>query len=305
MAGPCSPHAGSVHLSGCSDRAGSRRQAACEQGWGALFSLEWVGEAASPNWGACPPPLHRWTSRLQQSAPGAAAGPSRSKPWPWGRLPRHPLLSSQHLWRLRARTQAWGPLSGPCGHPRHGLGLPCPACLLPGSAWVPISRRGGGCGTHRPYLGCLSVSPQKALWGLAGWPCMYLSYILPHMGQTGVPRPEGQPDFLPLRPKHHRSNGGHSPELRVGFHTQPSSSTRRLGRGGLSEPPGSWAGVAHGGSRAWGRGAALSALEEVAGGPMGTPAEREAGQAVGLPPQALGPHQDPSSGPLRGTVSCS
>lgn len=144
MAGPCPPHAGSVRLSGCSDRAGSRRQAACEQGWGALFSLEWVGEAASPNWGACPPPLHRWTSRLQQSAPGAAAGPSRSKPWPWGRLPRHPLPSSQHLWRLRARTQAWGPLSGPCGRPRHGLGLPCPACLLPGSAWVPVARRGGG-----------------------------------------------------------------------------------------------------------------------------------------------------------------
>lgn len=182
---------------------------------------------------------------------------------------------------------------------------PALPCLSP--PWVCLGPRfqAGGCGTHKPYLGCLSVSPQKALWGLAGWPCMYLSYILPHMGQTGVPRPEGQPDFLPLRPKHHRSNGGHSPELRVGFHTQPSSSTRRLGRGGLSEPPGSWAGVAHGGSRAWGRGAALPAFEEVAGGPMGTPAEREAGQAVGLPPQALGPHQDPSSGPLRGTVSCS
>lgn len=123
-----------------------------------------------------------------------------------------------------------------------------------------------------------------------------------------MPSPGGQPDPLPLRPKHHISNGGHSLELRRGFLTQPSSSTRRLERGGLSEPPspGSWAEVAHGESRAWERGAALLALEEVAGGLVGTPAEQEAGQAGRPPPpQALGPHQDPSSGPLRGTVSCS
>lgn len=92
--------------------------------------------------GACPPLFHWWTSCPWHSAPGTAAGPSRSKLRPRGQLLHRPLPSSQHLWRLRARTQAWGPLSGPRGHPWHGLGLPCPACLLLGSAWVPVSRWG-------------------------------------------------------------------------------------------------------------------------------------------------------------------
>lgn len=109
---------------------------------GSLFSLEWVGEAASPKWGACPPPFHWGTCCPQRSVLETAVGPSCSKLWPRGPLPRCSLPSSQHLWRLRARTQAWGPLSGPRGLPWRGLGLPCPACLLRGSAWVPVSRRG-------------------------------------------------------------------------------------------------------------------------------------------------------------------
>lgn len=149
-----------------------------------------------------------------------------------------------------------GPLSRAHGHPVwHGLGLPCPACLLPGSTWVLVSRPGvwSPQALSKLFLGLPSGRPRGSTRAR-----LHVPVLLPAIRGTdqvpGCPALDASLTTCHSVPTTTQAMwGARVSELRRGSHTQPSSSTHWLGRGGLSEPPslGSWGSVAHGVSGAW------------------------------------------------------
>lgn len=227
-----------------------------------------------------PPPLRRRTV-CPRGRRGMAAGPSCSK--------RGLRIGSSQS-RARpvhlAETKAQGPglalrAGAWASFDWQRLGPPSPACLLPG-LWLP----GRGCGAHRPCLGCPLASPQKRpgpahLPSCRTWEQVSARVLAPRARLT--PSTRSQPPRKQWWPQSGAERGARP---------QP-------------RPVAAWSQV----SRAWERGAAHGTCQEVAhrvpllrgrGGQAGG-----RGGPPGFPSQAPGPHQDPSSGLLRGTVSCS
>lgn len=153
------------------------------------------------------------------------ACPSHWKLWPQELL-RQLLPGSASLGREGARP-APGSWDGLLGHDRAstvglicsaGLGLPCPACRLPGSPPRVLDLRLGE-GPHRPCPGCPPSSRRKPPG--------------PAYSSAASCRTRDRPSTWP-------DPGlvlSVTPAMWPPPQTQPKSSTRRLRRGGLGEPP--------------------------------------------------------------------
>lgn len=170
-----------------------------------------------------------------------------------------------------------------------GLGLPCPAYLLYESPWVLDLRLGKG--LHRPCPGC-PPSPRRQPLGPAHSPAASWPYV----GQTaGLALSVTPVMWAPW-----------SQSRELPPDTQPKSSTCRLGRGSLGEPPSPGQGAARptGCQGPGGAGPRPPAFERW---PRPGGAVLDGGRASRRPPLsgALCPHHEPSSGPPWGTVSCS
>lgn len=138
-----------------------------------------------------------------------------------------------------------------------GLGLPCPACHLPGSNWaLDLRLRVGSPQTLSGPVLC----PRS---GRLPGGCTQLGCFLAGHGTNPMPRMAGLTPTTVSRGSCKRRGGGHHLRGPQRAPAWPNSSTRWLGTGGLGGPPSPGL-RAHWVSRASESWAALSGLREVA-----------------------------------------
>lgn len=276
-----------VRSPSCSEGGGCGCGCGCRRGWGGPLLSGMGRRSCQSTVGGRPPPFHRWTSRpsaaLGDSGPVPPARSAASGPAPHGPRP-----SSQHLRDRGSRPRPGGPLSGAwASFDWQGLGPPCPACLLPGP--------------RLPGRSGLSLGlPPGSAWACPPAPL--------GASECQGPRPEGPPGPGHWVPTTTQAMWGHGP--RVEGAPVPSQAPVPSGRKRRPQPapsPGPGGSVVHRVPRGWERGAAAGTS---GGGPPGALLRGRrgrpgGGRSSGPPLSGPGPPQDPSSGLLRGTVSCS
>lgn len=168
--------------------------AAREWGWAAPLLSGMGRRSCQSKVGGYPPPFHWWTScprealwgqqdlSLLLEAQASGVAPHSSRP-----VESAPLGLKSRPRPGPCERGSWAPLVW------HGLGLPCPACLFPGSSWVPL-----GPGFHAlvwcpQTLSRLSLGlPSGSFLGL---PHTCLASCHTWDGPSAkMPRPEGPPD---------------------------------------------------------------------------------------------------------------